>query len=136
LLRPYHAELVSLRVGQDRPGLSAGLPDVGAARAEREKTVNLLITVSGAAGQVEVHTVLDRFGIGDGHETDADGRVLVGPDDDLAFTLGKDLPAERLRPEPGQPRQVVSVNDDVVKSDRHANSLLGVLELIPLGRVP
>jgi hypothetical protein len=44
---------------------------------------------------------------------------------DLALTLGENLPAERLRPEPGQRRQVVSVNDDVMESDRHAVSMRG-----------
>jgi hypothetical protein len=44
-----------------------------------------------------------------------DGRVFVHPDDDL--TLGENLPAERLSPELGQRRQVVSVNDDVMESD-------------------
>ena len=124
-LQPHDAELVSLRVGENGPGLGAGLPDVDRARPERQKTVNLLITIRGAAGEVEVHTVLNRFWIGDGHEADADGCVLVSPDDDLALALGKDLPAERTRPEPGQPRQVVRVNDDVLKSDRHADSMRG-----------
>ena len=49
MLRAHYAELVSLRVGQDRPGLSAGLPDVDPARPERHKTVNLLVTIRGAA---------------------------------------------------------------------------------------
>jgi hypothetical protein len=43
--------------------------------------------------------------------------MIVSPDDDLALTLGQDLPAQCLRPEPGQPRQVVSAGDDVMKSD-------------------
>ena len=38
-LRAHHAELVSLGVGQDSPGLSGGLPDVFMARPEREKAV-------------------------------------------------------------------------------------------------
>jgi hypothetical protein len=76
-----------------------------------------------AAGQVEVHAVLYRLRIGDRHKAHADGRVLVSPDDDLALTLGQNLPAECLRPEPGQPGQVVSVNDDVMESDRHAVSM-------------
>jgi hypothetical protein len=70
-----------------------------------------------------MQAVLDRFGVGNGHEADADGRVLVRPDDDLALTLGQNLPAECLRPEPGQPGQVVGVNDDVMESDRHAVSM-------------
>ena len=69
---------------------------------EREKAVDLLIAVRGAAGEVKMHAVLDRLGIGDRHEAHADGRVLVSPDDDLVLALGQDLPAQRLRPEPGQ----------------------------------
>src|SRR5262249_11566983 len=89
-LRAHDAELVSLGVGQDRPGLGAGLPDVGPARPEREQAVDLLVAVGGAAGEVKMHAVLDRLGIGHGHEADADGRILVGPDDDLALALGQD----------------------------------------------
>src|SRR6266568_5412281 len=130
-LRAHYAELVSLRVGQDSPGLSAGLPDVGPARPECKKAINLLITVRGAAGEVEVHAVLNGLGIGDRHEADAHGRVLISPDDDLALALGQNLPAKRLRPEPGQAGQVVSVNDDVVESDRHPDSMRGTLDSIP-----
>jgi hypothetical protein len=72
-----------------------------------------------------MNAVLDRFKIGDWHEADADGCVLVTSDHDLALALGQHLPAKGLRPEPGQSGQVVSVDDDVVKSDRHADSLLG-----------
>ena len=88
-------------IGQDSPGLSAGLPDVGPASPGREKAVDLLIAVRGAAGGVEMHAVLDRLGIGDRHEAHAGGCVLVSPDDDLVLALGQDLPAQRLRPEPG-----------------------------------
>jgi glucose/arabinose dehydrogenase len=70
-----------------------------------------------------VHAVLDDLCAGDRHEAHAHRRVLVGPDDNLALPLGQNLPAERLRPEPGQPRQVVSVNNDVMKADRHAVSM-------------
>jgi hypothetical protein len=63
--------------------------------------------------------------IGYRHEAHADGRVLAGPDDDLALTLGQNLPAGCLRPESGQPRQVVNVNDDVVEPDRNAFSMRG-----------
>ena len=34
-------------------------------------------------------------------------------------------PSSALGPEPGQAGQVVSVNDDVVESDRHAPSMRG-----------
>jgi hypothetical protein len=100
-------------------------------RPERQKTVNLLIAVRGAAGQVKMHAVLDRLGLGDRHEAHADGRVLVGPDDDLVLPLGQNLPAKRLRPEPGQAGQIVSVNEDVVESDGHADSMRGTLDRIP-----
>jgi hypothetical protein len=56
---------------------------------------------------------------------------LVRPDGDLVLPLGQDLPAQRLRPEPGQAGQVVSVNDDVVESDGHAGSMRGTLDRIP-----
>jgi len=49
-LRAHYAKLVSLRIGKDSPGLSAGLPDVDSARPERKKAVNFLIAVHGAAG--------------------------------------------------------------------------------------
>src|SRR5215813_7176218 len=123
--RAHDAELVPLRVGQHSPGLSASLPDVDPARPERKQAVDLLIAVRGTGGEVKMHTVLDPLGIGDRHEAHADRRVLVRPDDDLALALGKNLPAKRLRPEPGQAGQVVSVNDNVVKSDRHAHSMRG-----------
>jgi hypothetical protein len=63
-----------------------------------------------------MHAILDRLGIVDRHEAHADGRVLVGPDDDLILALAQYLPAKRLRPEPGQARQIMSINDDVVQS--------------------
>src|ERR1700722_10196404 len=65
-LRAHYAELVSLRVGQDGPRLGAGLPDVDPAGSESEEAVDLVVAVRGAAGEVEVHAVLDRLGVGDG----------------------------------------------------------------------
>jgi hypothetical protein len=44
---------------------------------------------------------------------------------------GQDLPAQRLRPEPGQAGQIVSVNHDVVESDGHVHSMRGTLDRIP-----
>ena len=96
-----------------------------------QEAADLLIAVRGAAGEVKMHAVLDRLGVGDRHEAHAGGRVLVGPDDDLVLALGQDLPAERLRSEPGQAGQIVSVNDDVMESDRHADSMRGTLDRIP-----
>jgi hypothetical protein len=49
----------------------------------------------------------------------------------ISFARSEDLPAQRLRPEPGQSVQIVSVNDDVVESDGHAGSMRGPLERIP-----
>jgi hypothetical protein len=111
---------MQIRIHDAETGGSCGEPvDIDPARPEREKPVNLLIAVGGAGGEIKVHTVLDRLGIGNRHQADADRRVLAGPDDDLVLTLGENLPAKRPRPEPRQARQVVSVNDDVVESDRH-----------------
>jgi hypothetical protein len=83
-----------------------------------------------------MHPVLDRLGIGDRHEAHAGGRVLAGPDDDLVLPLGQDLPAQRLRLEPGKTGQVVSVNDAVVEPDGHAASMRGTLGRIPGTRCP
>ncbi len=77
-----------------------------------------------------MYAVLDRLGIGDGHEAHADRRVLVGPGDDLVLPLGQDLPAQRLRPEPGQSGKIVSVEHDVVESDGQAGSMRGTLDRI------
>ena len=52
-LRAHDAELISLRVGQDNPGLSAGLPDVYPASSEREETADLMVAVRGAAGEAK-----------------------------------------------------------------------------------
>ena len=57
--------------------------------------------------------------LGHRHKAHADGRVLIGPDDDLAVTLRENRPAERLSPESGQSRQIMSVNDYVMESHRH-----------------
>src|SRR5215472_11281732 len=124
-LGAYHAELVAFGVGQHSPGLRAGLPDVDVPGAELEQPLDLPIAILGRGGDVEMHAVLEGLAIGDRHEADADRSVLVSPDDDLALPLGEDLPAERLRPEPGQPGQVVGVNDNVVQADRHAASMHG-----------
>jgi hypothetical protein len=85
-----------------------------------------MIAILGAGSKVEVHSVLDGLWIGDWHEADADRRILVRADDDFALALGKNLPAEGLGPEPCQHRQVVRVDDDVVNSYRHADSIRGM----------
>jgi len=124
-LGAHYAELVIFRVGKDSPGFSAGLSDVYPARPEREKAVNLLIAIGGAGGEVKMHAILDSLGIGDRHKAHADRCVLVGPDHDLVLALRQHLPAKRLGPEPGQARQVVSVNHDVVESYGHVASMRG-----------
>ena len=48
----------------------------------------------------------------------------------IRICRGQDLPAKRLRPEAGQAGQIVSVNDDVVESDRHAGSMRGTMDSI------
>jgi hypothetical protein len=48
---------------------------------------------------------LDRLGVSDRHEADAEGCVLVSPDDNLGLALGENFPAKRLGPEPGQAGQ-------------------------------
>ena len=78
-----------------------------------------------------MHAVPDRPGVGDRHEAHADGRVLAGPDDDLVLPLGQNRPAKRLRPEPGQAGQIVSVNHDVAEPDGHAGSMRRTLDRIP-----
>jgi hypothetical protein len=70
----WRAELVSLGIGQYSPGLCAGLTDVDPACPQRDKPLNLLVAVLGAAGQIEVHAVLDRLQAGNRHE--AQGRHL------------------------------------------------------------
>jgi hypothetical protein len=75
----------SARTVQD----SAPVCPMSTRRPERQKAVNLLIAAPGAAGRVKMHAVLDRLGLGDRHEAHADGRVLVGPDDDLVLPLGR-----------------------------------------------
>jgi hypothetical protein len=130
-LRAHHAELISLGIGKYCPRLITSLADVNAACSEREKAINLLIAVLGAACQVDMNAVLDRLWIGDRHEADPDGRVVVGPDDNLAFALRQDLPAKRLGPEPGQRRKIVGVDHDVVKAYRHTDSLLATRRRSP-----
>jgi hypothetical protein len=50
------------------------------------------------------------------------GAFSSGPDNDLVLPLRQDLPAQRLRPEPGEAWQIVSVNDDLVEPDGRVGS--------------
>src|SRR6202046_3420545 len=67
--------------------------------------------------------VLDLLDVADRHEAHADRGVHVGAEDDPFLALGQPRPAERLRPEPGQAGQVMSVHDNVVQRDGHADSM-------------
>jgi 2-keto-3-deoxy-L-arabinonate dehydratase len=66
--------------------------------AERDAIARMLL--EHVAGRVA-----DRLRIGDRSEALAGRRVLVSPDEDFMLMPGTSLPAARLRPEPGQPRQ-------------------------------
>ena len=62
--------------------------------------------------------------------------VLTGPLSSVPMRISfsrsdRTFPAQRLRPEPGQAGQIVSVNDDVVESDGHAGGMRGTLDRIP-----
>ena len=110
--------ILFLRARKDSPGFSAGLPNTRTPAApERKDAVGLLIAVRGAAGEVKMHAVLRRLGIGDRHEAQASGRVLVGHGDDLVLPLGQDLPARRLRPGTGPGRAGRERRHDVAESD-------------------
>src|SRR5262249_15402391 len=125
VLRPDHAELVTFGIGQYRPRLFAGLPDIDTASAKADQALDLLVAILSTGCQVHVHPVLHGLGVGDRHEADAYRRVHVRADDDFPLALRKHRPAKRLRPEPSECWQIVGVNDDVVESHRHAASMRG-----------
>jgi AraC-like ligand binding domain len=118
-LRTYHAELISLRVGEYGPRLGTGLPDVYPACAECEDPLDLGTLIPGAGSEVEVDTVLDGLLVGYRHEADAHRGSLIGADDDLPFALGQDLPLQHLGPESGQARQIMRIHDDVMQRHTH-----------------
>ena len=49
-----------------------------------------------------------------GHEADAHRRGRIGADDYLPLVLREDPPTQHLRPEPGESREVMGVEDDVI----------------------
>ena len=51
--------------------------------------------------------------------------MIIWPNHDLALTYGQHRPTQRLRPEPGQAPQIVSVHDDMVQRHRHLLSMHG-----------
>jgi hypothetical protein len=89
---------------------------MSARRPEGKKAADLLFVVGGAADQAGLHAVLDYLAIGDWQEAPAGRRVLVGPVT-IVRSLGRNPPAKRLGPEPGQSRQVVRVRGH---AGRHA----------------
>ena len=130
-LRAHYAELVSLRIGQHSPGLSAGLPHVDPARPEREKAVDLLVAVRGGAGEVKMYAVLDRLGIGDGMK-----HMPTGAFSSVPMTISFSRSDRTFQPSAcvqnrAKAGQIVSVNDDVVESNGHADSMRGTLDRIP-----
>jgi len=118
-LRADDTELVPFRVGKYGPRLGARLSDVDPACAERENAFDLGVALLGAASEVEVNTILDDLLVRHRHETDPDRRSLSGADHDLSLPLGEDSPTQHLSPEPGQFRQVVRIDDDVVQPNSH-----------------
>ena len=72
-----------------------------------------------------MRAVLDRLGIGDQHEAHARRCVLVGPDDDLVLAPGDNPQPSACALGPGQPGQVVSVDDEVVQSDGYTGRMRG-----------
>jgi len=54
----------------------------------------------------------------------------------IVLPLGQNLPAKRLRLEPGQAGQIVSVSHDVAEPDGQAGSMRGTLDRIPATRCP
>lgn len=119
LLRANDAELVALRISEHRPRLVASLTDVDGSRPEGDEALNLRLTFAGSGVgawvEIEMHTVLDDLVLGARHETDADGRVVGWADDDLPIAFGEDGPVEHLAPEPGQPKEIVGIDDNVVE---------------------
>src|SRR5262245_8960727 len=114
-LRAYHAELVSLGVGEYGPRLGAGLADIHPAGAKCEDSLDLSSLIPGIGSEVEMETVLDGLLVGDGHEADANRGGLGRPDDDLSFALGEDLPIQHLGPEAGLACQIMRIHDDVMQ---------------------
>src|SRR5690349_4957078 len=105
--RLQHAELVAFRVGEDRPR-DVALAHVDRRRAEVFETRDQVRLMGrGGGGEVDVHTVLHRFGFRDTKDVDAQGDGVgvvkaLGLDAGRTGFLGNDLPAKRLRPEPAE----------------------------------
>ena len=90
-----HAELVTLGIGHKTVArLFAGCPMSTVAR-KPEQPLDLLVAVLRAAGQVQVHAVLDRLGMVTGMEHMPTGACSSVPMTISRSTLGQDLPAQR-----------------------------------------
>lgn len=97
-------ELVAFGVGQDVPGLLAGLAHVGRAGAEGEEALEFLVLVAVDRVDVEVQGELGLPGVGAGAEDDGEpgiGRVVAGGADLDAAVLVRfqDDVVEYLTPE-------------------------------------
>jgi CheY-like chemotaxis protein len=57
--RTHHAELVAFRVGEDGPGLGAGLPDVHPPSTKPKDALDLGLLLARIGAQVEVEAILD-----------------------------------------------------------------------------
>jgi hypothetical protein len=113
--RLQHAELVALRVGEDRPRYFA-LAHVGGRRAKSpEARDQLRLMGRRGGGEIEVHTVLCCcLGFRDGNDVDADAdrvRPNEAADGSNVGQAGSlvNTPAERLRPEQADRRVIKSL---------------------------
>ena len=130
-LRSDHAELVALGIGQDGPRLVAALTDVHAPRARgRRAAATSASRSAGVASAPGLRSRWTRFlttlSSGDGMKQSPIGASSAGPTITSALALGQDRPAEGGAPEPGQRREVMGVDHDVVEGDGHGPCSLAV----------
>jgi hypothetical protein len=106
-----HAELVALGIGEHDPTHVGTQPDVGAARAQRDDSLDLGITV--VRVEVDVQPVFDGLVLGHGDEAQDRIAVLVRADDHLVIGFIQDLLVENRRPELGDRSQIVCLDDEL-----------------------
>jgi hypothetical protein len=121
-------------VGKNGPGLGAGLPDIHPPVTKRKDALDLGLLLARIRAQVEMEAILGRLDVAHGHEADAHRRGRIGTDDDLLLVLREDLPTQHLRPEPGEGREVMGVDDDVVQRDCHPRQCACSVTSPPAGR--
>ncbi len=119
LIHRYAGANVRFCRGQDPRFSVLCLPP---ARPERNKMVNLPVAIGSAAGEVNMHAILDRLGIVDRHEDMPTGAFSPVP---MTISFSRSLSTfqpsacVQNRARPGQARQIMSINDDVVQSCGH-----------------